>query len=140
MLRILAAACTALLLLSCMNSGPARRPAPPAAFDPAGFPDIPIAPGYAPLPQADLLALSIAGGALRRYHGEFALAEVRSQLNGERLLDWYRDRLMRIGWTAGPQRATRGEWHNPTGERLTIEAGRADSRAIMRISLTASRD
>lgn len=133
-------AASVLLLTGCLGGRASRRPPPPAAFDPAAFPDIPIAPGYAPDPTADLLAISMGGGALRRYHAVFALADERSVVADNDLLAWYRPRLTAQGWHAIELRSRRGEWRNEAGERLTIETGRAQGRSIMRILLRSGQD
>ena len=112
----------------------------PVAFDPSAFPDIPVAPGYVPERNVDQLAVSYAGGTLRRYLASYSHVDPDTPLEGKKLLEWYALRLRDRGWTEHkPQRRGRSWWHKqlPDGvyELLELETGRRDRRPIIRLSL-----
>lgn len=129
-----------LLVLAGCSSRPDRlRVPPPAAYHPDRFPDIPLPPGYVPSPEADHLAVSYGGGALRRYHTVLHQVLEDSDLAGGALLDWYARRLPQHGWeltaTERDAQVWRRENAGGVGEELRLETGRAHRRPIMRATL-----
>lgn len=127
-----------LLVLAACGSAPRDLPSP-AVYRPGDFPDVPLPPGYAPVPGSEQLAIVLGGGALRRM---VSTLELPSSANGpEDVQLWYRDRLPTLGWQAeslsGPagQSVWRRETANGRSERLCVETGRARGRPIMRLAL-----
>jgi hypothetical protein len=128
-----------LLLLTAACGGPDRDAPPPAVSRFGDFPDVPLPPGYAPLPGSEQLAIALGGGSLRRMQ---ATLELPSSAKGpEDVQLWYRERLPALGWQAESLGGGSGlsQWRRAFAdgrdEQLLIETGRAQGRPIMRLSL-----
>lgn len=117
------------------------EPLPPAVFDAAAFRDVPVPAGYRLDPTIDQLAISLADGAIRRYCATYMLPSNRKGPSSDELPDWYRDRLLIVGWSLvdedhdqARQRWTR---KNSAGvdEELVVAVGRINSRPCVRLVL-----
>ncbi len=129
-------ASAALTLGGCNDPPPREPPHPPRpnAFLPEQFPDIPLPPGYMLMPGEDQLAVSIAGGAVRRF--EVAL-ERRSNTTDQPvavLLGFVKRDLELRGWQLVSIDPGSQRWHKGS-EELLVETGRADSRTTIRYRL-----
>jgi hypothetical protein len=106
----------------------------PTAFYPEQFPDIPLPLGFAFMTDEDQLAVSLAGGTVRRYEVsmeqragqvERPIPDVLHELEGE---------LAYRGWVRVRADAASQDWVKGN-ERLLITTGRNDTRTIIRYHL-----
>jgi hypothetical protein len=128
---------TAALLLAGCNDPPPREPphpARPAAFLPEQFPDIPLPPGYMLTPDADQLAIAIAGGTVRRFEVALERRPNISNQTVEVLLSFVKRDLEDRGWQLIRSDPTSQRWHKGM-EDLLVETGRTDSRTTIRYRL-----
>jgi hypothetical protein len=106
----------------------------PPACNTEDFPDIPVLlvlSGYEFDPDQDQLAISLAGGTVRRF--EISLVRrAREQQDDppSAVLQRLDTELSGLGWIA----ETAGTWHE-AGERLIIEAGRSGRLTTVRFHL-----
>ena len=137
MLRLLSSLSVAMViafLAACGDSRPAESPSRyrPPAFHPEQFPDIPLFPisGYELDPNVDQLAMTFAGGSVRRF--EIAMIQ-RSENRAdppEAVLSRYDLELPPLGWV----RTGAGRW-SKGDEQLLIEAGRSGGATTVRFHL-----
>ena len=122
-------------LTSCSEETRANPPAAsPAAFSPEQFSDIPLPRGYAFSPGHDQLAVTLAGGTVRRFEVFMEQREsAKTQLTAE-LLDQMGHELSARGWAAAPNRSDKLQWHKGQ-EQLVLETGRTDGRTTIRLRL-----
>lgn len=124
------------MLVGC---GEAERTTPPpqqsmGAFSPEQFSDIPLPRGYVFSPDQDQLAVTLAGGTVRRF--EVAMEQRESaepQLAINLLNEMQRD-LTALGWLLAPNRTDLMEWWKGQ-ERLVLETGRTGTRTTIRLRL-----
>lgn len=133
--RLLAALVVLGLLCGC---GEDERTAPPppsaGAFSPDQFGDIPIPRGYVFSPTKDQLAVSLAGGTVRRFDVFLEQREnAEPQASASLLSEMQRD-LSSHGWIPDATGATPLEWTKGK-ERLVLETGRTGGRTSIRIRL-----
>jgi hypothetical protein len=123
------------LLTGCGDDQRASAPPPGAsAFSPDQFPDIPIPRGYVFSPGQDQLAVTLAGGAVRRFDvvlEQRANAEPQPATN--LLAEMQRD-LTALGWVQAAGRSDLLEWTKGQ-ERLVLETGRTGGRTSIRLRL-----
>ena len=129
---------TLLLLVSC-NEEP-RTPisaTAPAAFTPEQFSDIPLPRGYVFSPGQDQLAVTVAGGTVRRFEVAMEQREsAKSQSPAELLSQMERD-LTIHGWVPASDRSDKLQWHKGQ-ERLVLETGRTNGRTTIRLRLRSA--
>lgn len=135
--------CLGLALLWCLaacSDGSRAKPAHPAtAYQPEVFADVPLPPGFQPMPEVDQVAWVVAGGHLRILDTTLGLSVSSSPLaEPKALIEWFQVRLSGLGWTRVDGHGDRPLWSKGQ-ERLELRTGREDSRPIMRILLTAGR-
>jgi hypothetical protein len=127
----------ALLLVLSGCEDEARTTAPPAsrnAFSPEQFGDIPLPRGYVFSPGQDQLAVTLAGGAVRRFEVTMEQREnAEPQATAQLLSEMDRD-LSNTGWKQPDGRNDRLEWHKGQ-ERLVLETGRTAGRTTIRLRL-----
>ncbi|MBA2479141.1 MAG: hypothetical protein H0V44_00650 [Planctomycetes bacterium] len=133
------AAGAALMIALIIAAGCAEsRPSPqaqlyhPPAYHPEHFPDIPLFPlgGYVLTPGADQLAVSLAGGSVRRFEVSMQQRDGAKEDPPAAVLARYDSELTQLGWTSvGPSR-----WRKQ-GEDLIIEAGRSGGLTSIRFHL-----
>lgn len=104
----------------------------PAAFHPEDFPDIPLLPltGYEFDPNAEQLAVSLAGGTVRRFEVTMVRRPNATPDLPEAVLNRFAQDLRPWGWV----REEPGRWHKGQ-ERLFIQAGRSERITTVRIHL-----
>ena len=126
---------TLFLLVSC-NDEP-RTPVSataPAAFTSEQFSDIPLPRGYVFSPGQDQLAVTVAGGTVRRFEVAMEQREsAKSQSPAELLCEMERD-LTIHGWVPDTDRSDKLQWHKGQ-ERLVLETGRTDGHTTIRLRL-----
>ena len=106
----------------------------PAAFTPNQFSDIPLPRGYVFSPGEDQLAVTVAGGTVRRFEVAMEQREsAKSQSPTELLNEMERDLTMN-GWVSAPGHSDKLQWHKGQ-ERLVLETGRTDGRTTIRLRL-----
>ena len=114
-----------------------RTSAPPpstGAFSPEQFPDIPIPRGYVFSPGQDQLAVTLAGGAVRRFDVVLEQREnAEPQLVANLLAEMQRD-LTSQGWVQAAGHSDLREWTKGQ-ERLVLETGRTGGRTSIRLRL-----
>jgi hypothetical protein len=112
--------------------GPERPPrsplVQPPAFAPEQFPDIPLPLGFIPDPTADQIALVLGDGSLRRL--DISLVHRAGGPDPVVIADEMRRGLTAYGWVRQADGA-----YAKAGERLTVEAGRSDGAATVRVRL-----
>jgi len=131
----------ALLLSACGQETDRHKIPAPAAFSPDRFQDLPIPSGFVPNANEPQLAVSYAGGRIRRYHSVFRQVTGDQEMGPEAALAWYRRRLRGSGWELEEERFWNQRWRRERGdgrhEILRVEAGRKDKRTIIRLVLDA---
>jgi hypothetical protein len=136
----LAAVALAAALGGCADAKRPAAPAPPRAYHPERFPDIPLPPGFMLAPGHDQLAVAMAGGMVRRF--EVWMVEKPGGTQATRpgeVLAWYDQRLPGLGWR--PALATVGERRfrrlldAAPGEELTILASASMSGTTVEFHL-----
>jgi hypothetical protein len=128
---------TTLLLLTGCNDPPVRdqtRPSRPAAFLPEQFPDIPLPPGYMLSPDSDQLAVSLAGGSVRRFEVSLERRPNSTAQTATALLAFVKRDLGDHGWQLTDANEASQHWHKGN-EDLLVETGRTDSRTTIRYRL-----
>ncbi len=120
--------------------GEERAPSPsqlyhPPAFHPEHFPDIPLFPvaGYQLIPGEDQLAVSLAGGSVRRFEVSMIERQGARPDPGSAVLARYDSELPPLGWERMGELA-RGHWRKGP-EDLFIEAGRSGGLTTIRFHL-----
>lgn len=130
----LASVLTTTLLLTGCNDPPVRdpgHPSRPATFLPEQFPDIPLPPGYMLSPDSDQLAVSLAGGSVRRFEVSLERRPNTSPQTPAALLGYVKRDLMDHDWTLTGSDEASQHWHKGN-EDLLVETGRTDSRTTIR--------
>ena len=130
------AALTAVVfLVGCGEAETRPTPQRPVGFQPERFPDIALPRGgYMYSPGEEQLAVSLAGGTVRRFEVAMERREgIADQTPAELLAQLKRD-LEQRGWTLASASDERQAWRKG-GEELVLETGRADSRTIIRYRL-----
>jgi len=129
---------SALHLMTGCGESPARdpiKPPPPAAFLPEQFPDIPLPPNsYMLSPDADQLAISLAGGSVRRFDVQLERRPTVSPQSAKVLLAFVKRDLEEREWHLVSSDDTSQHWHKGN-EDLLVETGRMDSRTTIRYRL-----
>lgn len=123
------------LLAGCGDE--ARTTAPPAAhaaFSPEQFADIPLPRGYVFSPGQDQLAVTLAGGAVRRFEVTMEQRETAEPQPVAQLLGEMERDLSARGWKQSSERTDGLEWHKGQ-ERLVLETGRTAGRTTIRLRL-----
>jgi hypothetical protein len=129
-------AATLLVLAGCFGDEPRTIAQPPAAtaFAPEQFNDIPLPRGYMFSPGRDQLAVSLAGGTVRRFEVVMEQREnAAPQPPADLLHEMGRD-LRSHGWQAEQGPAGNQHWRKGQ-ERLLLETGRSGGRTTIRIRL-----
>jgi hypothetical protein len=129
-------AIAALLLGGCNDPPPREPPHPPrpTAFLPEQFPDIPLPPGYMLTPEVDQLAITIAGGAVRRFEVSLERRPTIANQPVDTLLSFVKRDLEDHGWQLTGADPSSQHWHKGM-EDLLVETGRTDSRTTIRYRL-----
>ena len=111
---------------------PPRAHYRPPAYHPEDFPDIPLAGmiGYELDPDSTPLALSLAGGEVRRFEVAMIRRPESKDQSPEAILSIYEVELAPAGWILDSP----GHWHKGN-ERLLIEAGRQRGLTTVRFHL-----
>ncbi len=125
----------AVLLLGCDDE--TRTTAPPTAhvaFSPEKFADIPLPRGYVFSSGQDQLAVTLAGGAVRRFEVTMEQRETSEPQPPAQLLGEMERDLIARGWKQAPNRNDGIEWHKGQ-ERLVLETGRTAGRTTIRLRL-----
>ncbi len=134
--QVVIAVATLVMLAGC---GEAERATPPpqqsmGAFSPEQFADIPLPRGYVFSPDQDQLAVTLAGGTVRRFDVALEQRETSEpQLATSLLSEMQRD-LTALGWLLAPNRTDLLEWWKGQ-ERLVLETGRTGTRTTIRLRL-----
>lgn len=125
-----------LVLAACSESERTTPPPPPsaAAFSPEQFPDIPLPRGYVFSPDQDQLAVTLAGGTVRRFEVMLEQRENAEPQPPDSLLREMQRDLTALGWVAAPGSSTLLEWSKGQ-ERLVLETGRTGGRTTIRLRL-----
>ena len=131
---VLLQAVVALALAGCHTSpsAPQREHYHPPAYHPEDFPDIPLdrLTGYELDPNADPLAISLAGGTVRRFEVAMIRRPTAKDQDPAVVLDIYASELPVFGWIQDAP----GHWHKG-GELLVIDAGRSRGLTTVRFHL-----
>lgn len=109
-------------------------PSASAAFTPEQFPDIPLPRGYVFSPEQDQLAVSLAGGTVRRFEVTMEQRENAEPQAADSLLREMQRDLTALGWLLAPNREDLLEWWKGQ-ERLVLETGRTGGRTTIRLRL-----
>lgn len=109
-------------------------PSASAAFTPEQFTDIPLPRGYVFSPEQDQLAVSLAGGTVRRFEVALEQRENAEPQAAESLLREMQRDLTAAGWSQAPNREDLLEWRKGQ-ERLVLETGRTGGRTTIRLRL-----
>ena len=128
---------TALLLITGCNDSPDRDPSRtsrPAAFLPEQFPDIPLPPGYMLSPDADQLAVALAGGSVRRFEVSLERRPNAKDQTVLALLSFVKRDLEDHAWLLTGSDDASQHWHKGN-EDLLVETGRTGSRTTIRYRL-----
>ena len=125
--------------MSCSEEPRAASPAAAshAAFSPEQFSDIPLPRGYVFSPGQDQLAVTLAGGTVRRFEVVMEQRESAKQQSTVELLDEMERELTSRGWVAAPNHSDKLQWHKGQ-ERLVLETGRTDGRTTIRLRLRSA--
>lgn len=133
-----------ILPLGCDPGGRDASKAPPArvpaAYQPERFPDLPLhlLSGYRFIEGEDQIAVSVAGGAVRRLRLGFISRESVPGEDPRRVLERLANALPADGWTAIPvDKSDLGisqRWGKP-GEVLLVTAGRDGTTTTVRLLL-----
>ncbi len=137
MAHVVVMAMAALLVMpACSDSERAAAPPPAAAssFSPEQFPDIPIPRGYVFSPDQDQLAVSLAGGTVRRFEVTLEQRQTAEPQPADSLLREMQRELTALGWLLAPNREDLLEWWKGQ-ERLVLETGRTGGRTTIRLRL-----
>lgn len=124
------------MLIGC---GEPERIAPPpqqamGAFSPEQFADIPLPRGYVFSPDQDQLAVTLAGGTVRRFDVAMEQRESAEPQTVTSLLGEMQRDLTASGWLLAPNRTDLLEWWKGQ-ERLVLETGRTGGRTTIRLRL-----
>jgi hypothetical protein len=125
----------ALLVVGCDET---KRSAPPpqtaGAFSPEQFADIPIPRGYVFSPGHDQLAVTLAGGSVRRFDVVLEQRETAEPQPVAALLGEMERDLTAQGWVQAADHRDLLEWTKGQ-ERLVLETGRTGGRTSIRLRL-----
>jgi len=132
---VLGQAVCVLALAGCHTSpsGPPREHYRPPAYHPEDFPDIPLdrLTGYELDPNvADPLAISLAGGTVRRFELGMIRRPTAKDQDPAVVLGIFASELPAFGWLQDAP----GRWHKG-GEVLVIDAGRSRGLTTVRFHL-----
>jgi hypothetical protein len=132
---VLAGAALVALFSGCEDDTRTTAPPPPqGAFTPEQFADIPLPRGYVFSPGQDRLAVTLAGGAVRRFEVWMEQRETAEPQSTASLLAEMERDLMAKGWTPAPMSSDKLEWQKDK-ERLVLETGRTGGRSTIRLRL-----
>ncbi len=123
-------------LMGCGEAERANTPPPSSltAFSPEQFADIPLPRGYVFSPEKDQLAVTLAGGAVRRFEVSLEQREGAEPQSFDSLLREMQRELLAMGWLVAPNRDDLREWLKGQ-ERLVLETGRTGGRTTIRLRL-----
>ncbi len=125
------------LLSGCGEPEPRQAPAKrPAAFQPEAFPDLTlfVLAGYGLAIAPEPLAVSYAGGTLRRVEVAFQTRPGGTAEDPEMPLRRFARELPPLGWIAESTEGLGQRWQRGH-ERLAIQAGREGDITTVRLSL-----
>jgi hypothetical protein len=127
------------MLFTLVGCGEAERattppPSTSTAFSPEQFADIPLPRGYVFSPEKDQLAVTLAGGAVRRFEVSLEQREGAEPQSFDNLLREMQRELSAAGWLVAPNRDDLREWWKGQ-ERLVLETGRTGARTTIRLRL-----
>ena len=125
------------VMSSCSDPEPRQAPAKrPAAFQPESFPDLTlfVLAGYGLAIEPEPLAVSYAGGTLRRVEVAFQTRPGGTAEDPEMPLRRFARELPPLGWVAEPTEGLSQQWHRGH-EHLAIQAGRDGDVTTIRLSL-----
>ncbi|HYE07791.1 MAG TPA: hypothetical protein VEL07_19895 [Planctomycetota bacterium] len=135
-----AAVIVALMLAGCDGRDEASILPRPQGFHPERFPDIRMPPGFALREGRDQLAVTYAGGAVRRLDVSL-IAKPDDHQDPSEAMAWFARVLPPSGWravAAEPDASVR-TWHRRTAadetEELQVETGRSGTRAVVHVTL-----
>jgi hypothetical protein len=119
----------------CEDDARTTAPTPPqGAFYPEQFSDIPLPRGYVFSPGQDQLAVTIAGGAVRRFEVSMEQRETAEPQSAASLLSEMERDLTARGWIPAPMSSDKLDWQKDK-ERLVLETGRTGGRSTIRLRL-----
>ncbi|MBA3846979.1 MAG: hypothetical protein H0X45_10080 [Planctomycetes bacterium] len=140
-MRILAGVvAVALLLVGCDDRDEVGIVPRPQGFHPERFPDIRMPPGFTLREGRDQLAVTYAGGAVRRLDVSLIAKPDDHQAPAEAMA-WFARVLPPAGWraVAAEPDASERAWHRPTAadetEELQVVTGRSGTRATLHVRL-----
>lgn len=132
---LISSAALVVLVTGCTDDTRTTAPAPPpGAFSPEQFSDIPLPRGYVFSPGQDQLAVTLAGGAVRRFEVTMEQRENAEPQTSASLLGEMERDLTTRGWTPAPMSSDKLEWQKDQ-ERLVLETGRTGGRSTIRLRL-----
>lgn len=132
---MVAGAALVVLGSGCEDDTRTTAPLPPqGAFSPEQFSDIPLPRGYVFSPGQDQLAVTLAGGAVRRFEVRMEQRETAEPQSSASLLSEMERDLTTRGWTPDPMSGEKLEWQKGK-ERLVLETGRTGGRSTIRLRL-----
>lgn len=136
--RLLATVAVAVSLFFLPGCGDEERPKPkpvvPVSFHPEQFPDIPVPVGYGFALGQDQLAITLAGGLVRRFEVTLERRDNAPPQNPAEALTEVKRLLPTTGWQLIAADDSTQRW-SKSAELLVVETGRAASRTTIQFRL-----
>jgi hypothetical protein len=134
----------AVALLTGCDRSPALIAPRPTGYHPDRFPDIRLPAGYVLRADQDQLAVTYAGGSLRRFDVSLVAKPDNTKATPDEAMAWFDRVLPSAGWKPAGQAAERERhWRKPTPtgetEELVVETGRYATRAVVHVRLEPAR-